>query len=245
MSLLAFRGVSKSFRDGGEQVTVLDHVSFEVEAGETMGLFASRRSGKTTLLKVAAGLIEPDEGSILWGDRELTTMSRDEVAQTRRANGIVYARGDWRAGRSMSVLQFIMVSLHGGVPTGREAEKRAEKTLGLLGVMHLARRRTTELGASERLLVELARAVAHKPRLLLMDEPAVLRNPDHAREFYGLLRSLPKKIGCSLLIASEEITPLNGCRPMMSLSDGRLLSTTKRRKVIAFPGGSSSGNQAS
>jgi ABC-type methionine transport system ATPase subunit len=245
MSLLSFRGVSKSFREGGEQITVLDRISFEVEAGETMGLFASRRSGKTTLLKVAAGLIAPDEGSILWGDVELTMMSRDEMAQTRREGGIIYARGDWRAGRSMSVLQFITVSLHGGVPTGREAEKRAERTLTLLGVAHLARRRTTELGASERLLVELARAVAHKPRLLLMDEPAVLRNPDHAREFYELLRLLPKKIGCSLLIASEEIAPLNGCRPMMSLSDGRLISTTKRRQLIAFPGGGSSGNQAS
>lgn len=245
MSLLTFRGVSKSFRDGGEQTTVLDHISFEVEVGETVGLFASRRSGKTTLLKVAAGLIKPDEGSILWGDQELTTMSRDEVAQIRRADGIVYARGDWRAARTMSVLQFIVVSLHGGVPTGREAEERAEKTLALLGVMHLARRRTTDLGANERLLVELARAVAHKPRLLLMDEPAVLRNPDHAREFYVLLRSLPKKIGCSLLIASEEITPLNGCRPMMSLSDGRLRSPTKRRKVIAFPGGGSVEDRAS
>lgn len=245
MSLLAFRGVSKSFREGSEQLKVLDRVSFEVEAGETMGLLASRRSGKTTLLKVAAGLIEPDEGSILWGDAELTTMSRDELAQARRENGIVYARGDWRPGRSMSVLQFIMVSLHGGIPTGREAEKRAEQTLALLEVTHLARRRTTELGASERQLVELARAVAHKPRLLLMDEPAVLRNPEHAREFYELLRSLPKKIGCSLLIASEEVAPLRGCKPMMSLSDGRLLSTTKRRKVIAFPGGGSPGNLAS
>jgi ABC-type ATPase involved in cell division len=245
MSLLAFRGVSKCFLDGGEPITVLDGVSFEVEAGETMGLFASRRSGKTTFLKVAAGLIRPDEGSILWDGVELTSMSDDEAALARREDGIVYARGDWRTGRSMSVMQSIMVSLHGGVATGREAEQRAEKTLALLGVSHLARRRTTALGASERLLVELARAVVHKPRLLLMDEPSVLRNPNHAREFYILLRSLPKKIGCSLLIASEEIEPLRGCRPMMSLSDGRLTSTTNRRKVIEFPGVASPGNRAS
>jgi ABC-type branched-subunit amino acid transport system ATPase component len=245
MSLLAFRGVSKRFVDGGEQITVLDRVSFEIEAGETVGLIASRRGGKTTLLKVAAGLIAPDEGSVLWDDVELTSMSCDEVAVTRREDGIAYARGDWRTSRSMSVMEFITVSLHGGVATGQEADDRAAKTLELLGAAHLARGRTTKLGMNERLIVELARAVAHKPRLLLMDEPAVLRNPDHARDFYELLRSLPKKIGCALLIASEEIAPLRGCKPMMNLSDGRLTSPTNRRRVIEFPGARSPGARAS
>jgi hypothetical protein len=54
-----------------------------------------------------------------------------------------------------------------------------------------------------------------------------------------LLRSLPTKIDCALLIASEEIDPLRGCRPMMKLSDGRLISTATRRKVIEFPTGGS------
>jgi ABC-type multidrug transport system ATPase subunit len=246
MSLLAFRGVSKRFPDGGEQIAVLDRVSFEVEVGETVGLFASRRGGKTTLLKIAAGLISPDEGSVLWDGVELSQMNRDEAAETRCEGGIAYARGDWRTSRSMSVLEYITVSLYGGPPTVLEAEDRASRTLELLGASPLARRLTTELGMSERLLVELARAIVRKPRLLLMDEPAVLRNPDHARDFYELLRSLPKKTGCALLIASEEITPLRGCKPMMSLSGGRLTSTATRRKVIDFPtGGGPSAKQAS
>jgi lipoprotein-releasing system ATP-binding protein len=246
MSLLAFRDVSKRFRDGGEQIAVLDRVSFEVEVGETVGLLASRRGGKTTLLKVAAGLIPPDEGSVLWDDVELTQMSRDEGARARSESGIAYVRGDWRTSRSMSVLECISIPLFCGPSTMLEAEDRASKALELLEASHLARRRTTELGISERVLVELARAIVHKPRLLLMDEPAVLRNPDHARAFYELLRSLPKKIGCALLIASEEVTPLAGCKPMMSLSDGRLTSTASRRKVIDFPtGGSLSGKTAS
>jgi ABC-type methionine transport system ATPase subunit len=235
MSLLAFRDVTKRFRDGGEQIAVLDRVSFEVEVGETVGLIASRQGGKTTLLKIAAGLMQPDEGSVLWDGVELSQMSRDEAAQARCEGGIAYARGDWRTSRSMSVLECITISLLSGPPTMEEAEVRAAKTLELLGAPHLARRNTAELGMSERVVVELARAIVRKPRLLLMDEPAVLRNPDHARAFYELLRSLPKKIGCALLIASEEVTPLAGCKPMMTLSNGRLTSTASRRKVIDFP----------
>ncbi|MGH2880140.1 MAG: ATP-binding cassette domain-containing protein [Solirubrobacteraceae bacterium] len=235
MSLLAFRGVSKRFADGGEQVTVLNNVSFEVEAGETVGLFITRRGGKTTLLKIAAGLMPPDEGSVLWGGVDIVQMSRDESALVRSEGGIAYVRCDWRTNCSMSVPEWISIPLYTGPLTTGSAEDLASKTLELLGAPQLARRLTSELGMSERLVVELARAVVRNPRLILVDEPAVLRNPDRAREFYELLRSLPKKLDCALLIASEEVAPLSGCKPMMSLSGGRLISTTSRRKVIDFP----------
>lgn len=116
-----------------------------------------------------------------------------------------------------------------------EAEDRVLRALDLVGAAHLARRRTSELGLSERMLVELARAIIHEPRLLLVDEPAVFRKLKDADAFYALLRSLPTKIGCALLIASEEATPLRGCKPMMSLAYGQLSSTASRRKVIDFP----------
>jgi lipoprotein-releasing system ATP-binding protein len=241
MSLLEFRGVSKSFRDGGEQIAVLDRVSFEIEAGETVGLIASRRGGKTTLLKVAAGLIQPDEGSVLWDDAEIAQTGVDEAALARREGGIGYVPGYWQSSRSAPVIEYVATPLHTGPATMIEAGKRAMSALELVDAAHLANRRTSDLGASERQLVGLARAVVLKPRLILVDEPAVLRNPERAKEFYELLRSLPTKIGCALLVASEEIAPLRGCRPMMKLSDGRLISTATRRKVIEFPNG---GNRA-
>jgi ABC-type ATPase involved in cell division len=236
MSLLAFRQVSKYFPDGGREVAVLDRVSFEVEVGETVGLLASRRGGKTTLLKIAAGLMAPDEGSVLWDDLELVEMDHDEAAQARRYGGIAFARGEWRTSRSASVLEYVSIPLYSGELNMVGAEDRAMQALELVGASHLGRCGTSELGLSERLLVELARAIIRKPRLLLVDEPAVFRQPDDARAFYELLRSLPEKVGCALLIASEEVTALRGCKPMMSLSDGRLSSTASRRKVIDFPG---------
>ncbi len=235
MSLLAFRQVSKRFPDGGGEIAVLDRVSFEVEVGETVGLLASRRGGKTTLLKIAAGLMPPDEGSVLWDERELVEMTYSEAARARRHGGIALVRGEWRTSRSISVVQHVSIPLYSGTSNMDEAEDLVLGTLELVGAAHLARRRTSELGLSERLLVELARAIIRRPRLLLVDEPAVFRNPEHARAFYGLLRSLPKEIGCALLIASEEVSALRGCKPMMSLSGGQLSSTTSRRKVIDFP----------
>jgi ABC-type methionine transport system ATPase subunit len=245
MSLLAFRQVSKRFPDGGSEISVLDRVSFEVELGETVGLLASRRGGKTTLLKVAAGLMAPDEGSVLWDDLELAEMSHDEAARARRHGGIALARGEWQTSRSTSVLQHITMPLYSGDLNMLEADQRALRALELVEASHLGHRETSELGLSERLSVELARAIVREPRLLLVDEPAVFRQPDDARAFYELLRSLPEKVGCALLIASEEVSALRGCKPMMSLSDGRLSSTTSRRKVIDFPGGDAHEQNAS
>jgi ABC-type lipoprotein export system ATPase subunit len=236
MSLLAFRQVSKRFPDGGSEIAALDRVSFEVEVGEMVGLLASRRGGKTTLLKIAAGLMTPDEGSVLWDEVELAEMSPDEAAHARRRGGIAFVRGEWRTGRSTSVVEHISIPLYGSSLNMTQAEGRALQTLELLDASYLAYRRTSELGLSERLLVELARAIIRQPRLLLMDEPAVFRNPEHARAFYGLLRSLPRQIGCALLIASEDVTALRGCKPMMSLSNGRMTTTASRHKVIDFPG---------
>lgn len=237
MSLLAFRQVSKRFPDGTSEIVVLDRVSFEIEVGETVGLLASRRGGKTTLLKLAAGLTVPSEGSVLWDEEvDLGEMNPDERTHARRVGGIALARENWRTERAMPVLTHVALPLYNARGLNMlQAEERAHRSLELLGASNLAHRSTTELGLLERFLVELARAVVREPRLLLVDEPAVFRKPDDARAFYELLRSLPEEVGCALLIASEEVTALRGCKPMMSLSDGRLTSTASRRKVIDFP----------
>jgi ABC-type lipoprotein export system ATPase subunit len=241
MSLLAFRQVSKRFPDGTREIPVLDRISFEVEVGERVGLLASRRAGKSTLLKIAAGLMAPDEGELLWDDLDLAEMDHDRRSQARRRDGIAFVRGDWRTSRSTSVLQHITIPLYSGDLNMLEAEKRARWALELVDASNLGHQGTSELGLSERLTVELARAIAREPRLLLVDEPAVFPQSQDARAFYELLRSLSEQVGCALLIASEEVTALRGCKPMMSLSGGRLSSTTARQKVIDFPASSSAG----
>lgn len=250
MSLLAFRRVSKRFPEGTGEIAVLDRVSFEVEVGETVGLLSSRRAGKTTLLKLAAGLLTPTEDTVLWDEKiDLGALKPDERARYRRHGGIALMQDDWQddwriASRTSAVTHVAIPHYSAGMKMD-DAEAHALRTLELLEVGNLAHRSTRELALPERLVVELARAVVREPRLLLVDEPAVLPKPTQARSFYALLHSLPERIGCSLLVASEEVTPLRGCRPMMTLSGGQLISTATRRKVIDFPAGVSRGRTAS
>ena len=237
MTVLAFREVTKRFRDGLREVAVLDGVSFELYAGETLGVLAARGAGKTTLLRIAAGLEAPDEGEVCWQGRDLARLSADERARTRRHGGIALARGDWRAGDSKVVVEHVAMPLYAeGLGMGH-AEACAWRALETVQSTELGYTPTGRLGVAERVRVELARAIVREPALLLIDEPAVLPQPKDARAFLDLIHSLPKRLDLSLLIASEEVAALRlrGAGRIMSFDNGRLYSTDSRRKVISLP----------
>lgn len=234
MSLLAFREVSKRYPDGTREIVVLGGVSFELEQGETVGVLAARRAGKTTLLRLAAGLELPDSGTILWDGQDLTRTGSERRVRFRRRGGIALAVGDWRTGDSVPVLEHLALPLYSNGLTMDAAEGSARRALECVQAPHLGYRATGELSLSERMRVELARAIAHEPRLLLIDEPAILAQPSEAHAFYELLRSLPAQLGLALVVASEDLAPLAGTR-VLHLDNGRLYSTDSRRKVLPFP----------
>lgn len=242
MSLFALRDVTRRTRDGAREIAVLDGVSLEIDIGETIGVLGARRRGKTTLLRVAAGLEVPEEGEVCWDSHDLARMSEDERARFRRQRGIALASCDWRPVGSTAVLEHIATPLYSdGLRMGR-AEVLAHNALERVNATSLAYQKTGRLGVRERVRVELACALAREPRLLLVDEPAVLARPSDAQELYALLHSLPKMLGLALVIASEEVTAVRGGR-VMNL-DGRLYSTDERRRVVQFPDRRAGGRSA-
>ncbi len=231
MTLLALDEVCKSYRDGLRPRLVLDHVSLEIDAGETIGVLAARLAGKTTLLKVAAGLESADSGSVCWEGHDLALMNADQRTRYRRGGGIALASCDWRTVASRTVVTHVALPLYSDGLKMRQAERRAHRALEWVQAPELGHRTTDRLGISDRVRVELARALVREPRLLLVDEPAVLPRPSDAREFFELLHGLPKQFGLGLIIASEEVTALRGSHRVMNL-DGQLYSTDSRRKVV-------------
>lgn len=234
-SVLVFRDVTKRYRDGLREIAVLDGVSFELFAGETVGVLASRSAGKTTLLRVAGGLEVADEGEVCWRDRDMAELSVDERTRVRRRGGIALASGDWHASASKSVVEHVAMPLYSEGLSMVSALACASRALALVRAPELGHLPTGRLGLTERLRVELARAIVREPAVLLVDEPAVLPRPKDAEELYALVHALPKLLGLSLVIASEEISALRGAGRVMNLDNGRLYSTDSRRKVISFP----------
>jgi ABC-type multidrug transport system ATPase subunit len=234
--LLSFVNVSKRYPDGGREIVVLDRVSLEVDAGVAAGLYGARRAGKSTLLRTAAGIELPDSGSVRFEGREMTRMSPSERGRLLRGAIAFMSAEDWRANPRESVLDMIATSLGSEGLTMREARRRALEVLDEVGVTaSLAEQQTRTLSLTERTRVMLARALAREPRLLILDEPALIPNLGERDRFYSLLRATARERELTLLVASEEIAALQGFTLLMSIADGELSSSEPQGTVVQLP----------
>jgi ABC-type methionine transport system ATPase subunit len=240
--LLSFSRVSKRYPDGSRDIVVLDRVSFEVEAGACVGVYGARREGKSTLLRIAAGLELPDEGAVHFDGCDLGQMSMVERPKLLRGKIAFMAAGNWRPNSGDSVVEHLATSLGSGGLSVRESKRRALRALDRVGVgAGCAEELAGSLGLVDRTRVMFARALVWEPRLLIVDEPALMPSLGDRDQFYALLRSVACEQKMALLLASEEMAALQGVRPLMWLSDGELSSTVERGTVVQLPRQSAGG----
>jgi putative ABC transport system ATP-binding protein len=234
--LLSFSQVGKRFPDGGREITVLEGVSFEVDAGVFVGLYGPRRSGKSTLLRLAAGIERPDAGTVRFDGRALQTMSGAERGHLLRHEIGFMAPSDWRPNPGESVVDHVATSLGSEGLTVRDSRRRAFGALERVGVTaSRSEEPAGSLSLSDRTLVMLARALVHMPRMLMVDEPAMMPSLSERNRFYGLLREIAGDGEVALLVVSEEIAALQGAGVMMSISHGEVCTTEERGTVVPLP----------
>lgn len=231
--LLSFANVSKSYPDGARDVTVLDGVCFDLEEGSSLGVYGRRRSGKSTLLRLAAGIELPDAGAVSFDGVDLAAMRASARGRLLGGEIAYMACGDWRVTPGERVVDHVATSLVGSGMRMREARRRALAILEQVGIgAAAADRATARVSTAERMRVMLARALARSPRLLVLDEPAVARGIGERERFHALVRTEAAKRGMALLMASEEIAALQGVQVLVSIADGELCSTAPIGTVI-------------
>jgi ABC-type lipoprotein export system ATPase subunit len=234
--LLSFLNVSKSYPDGDRELRVLNRVSLEIDAGVSVGVYGPRRAGKSTLLRLAAGIALPDSGTICFEGRNIAQMPVSERGRLLRGKIAFISAADWRATPGESVLDHVATSLGSEGLTMREARRRAMHVLGRVEIAAGAEEPTASLSQTERARVMLARALARAPRLLVLDEPALLPSLGERERFYALLRTEAQELDSTLLIASEEMSALQGVGVMMSIGDGEVVGPEERGTVVQLPG---------
>jgi ABC-type lipoprotein export system ATPase subunit len=236
-ALISFENVSKRYRDGDRDVVVLDAASFELEPGVFIGVWGSRRSGKSTLLRLMAGVESADSGTVCFDGVDLAEMSLVRRERLLRDDIALMAASDWRPHLPETAVEYVALSLGSCGSSVSEARRRARLMLDRVGMTDHADAVTTSLSMAERMRTMLARVAARKPRVLLVDEPALVPSLSERDALYALLRELAREIGSTLVVASEDMTPLHGAEVVMSIGDGELCSTDERGTVVEFPGG--------
>jgi branched-chain amino acid transport system ATP-binding protein len=183
-AVLAVRGLSKRF--GG--LAAVDDVSFEVEQGEIFAIIGPNGAGKTTTLNLISGLLVPTAGSMTLHGRDLTSAT----AAQRCHAGLGRAFQVVQPFPEMTVRDNVLVGALFGTPgiARADAERRADHALEITGTTHLADRDAEELTLMEEKRLEIARALATAPTVLLLDEVMAGLRPAEAREAVGLVRSV-------------------------------------------------------
>jgi predicted ABC-type transport system involved in lysophospholipase L1 biosynthesis ATPase subunit len=238
--LLALRGVCKGYARGERTMRVLVDASLALAPGEVAAVVGSREEGKTTLLKIAAGIESPDAGEVWLGDVNLARLSDEqrsrllgcEIAWTNREG----------TGVKFRVLDYVGLPLAiGRGRRQREAQDLAMEALERVGAANCAGQHWAELSNWERLLVGFARGIAGSPRLLVVDDLMDGFGMRRTREAGELLLELAGELGCGMLMSCNDLEAALIADRVWSLEGGRLgvLSEQKGRQadVIDFPGG--------
>jgi branched-chain amino acid transport system ATP-binding protein len=218
--LLQLRGLSLSF--GG--LSVLQDLQIVVNKGEIVSVIGPNGAGKTTLFNVITGLYKPDGGEILFDGQNIAGMAPDRINKL----GIARTFQTLRLFLNMSVKENVMAVQYGRTRSGplrsmlrtpgmrreeREINRRAEERLAFFGERLMGYRwdqPAYSLSYANRRRLEIARATATQPKLLLLDEPAAGMNPTETQEITGLIGQLREEGGYTILVIEHDMHVVEG-----------------------------------
>ncbi|MDG1200791.1 MAG: cell division ATP-binding protein FtsE [Porticoccaceae bacterium] len=215
--MICFDNLSKRYPGGFE---ALKNVSFEMDAGEMAFLTGHSGAGKSTLLKMLMLMERPTSGNLLINGKNLNRLSNSQIPIYRRQVGVVFQNHQLLLDRTVfdNVALPLQVS---GYPSS-EIGRRVRAALDGVGLLEKEQQKPIALSGGEQQRVGIARAVVHKPRILLADEPTGNLDPELSSEIMALFRRF-QNVGVTVLIATHDITLINRMQlRIMHLEDGEL-----------------------
>jgi branched-chain amino acid transport system ATP-binding protein len=230
MALLAVRALTRRF--GG--IIALDDVSLDVEAGEVVGLIGPNGAGKTTAFNVISGLYRPDAGDVVFDGHSIVGSSPHRIVR----RGLARTFQNVELFRTMTVLENVLVGTHGrhGWSGGRSARRRAHEVLEYLGLGAAAGRVVAALPYGTQKRVELARAIAADPQLLLLDEPAGGLDHVEVETLARLLASLRRDLELTVLLVEHHMGLVMTVSDRVYVLDfGKRIATGTPREVQSDP----------
>lgn len=220
MEVLEVKELTKIYGSGENQVTALDHVSFQVKKGEFIAIVGASGSGKSTLMNLIGGIDRPTSDSVVIDGKKIFDMNESEMAIFRRRNiGIVYQF--YNLIPNLTVDENIMLPclLDQRKPDAGKLDRIVEMT----GLSHRRKHLPGQLSGGQQQRVSVGRALINDPAFILADEPTGNLDSRSGREVIELLMAANRKAGQTLiLITHDENIALQADR-ILTISDGRII----------------------
>ena len=195
--------VSKVRKSFGDQV-VLQSISFSVEAGESVAIIGRSGTGKSVLIKHLVGLLSPDEGAVRVEGQDLVGMSERQMLSVRQKFGMLFQSA--ALFDSMNVHENIAFPLRrSGVTDGAEINRRVEEVLGLVELPGVGGKMPSELSGGMQKRVGLARAIVHRPQIILYDEPTTGLDPVVADSIDQLMMRVRDQYSVTSIVITHDM----------------------------------------
>lgn len=243
MAMLEVKNIGISF--GG--LKAVDNFSLTLEENELSGLIGPNGAGKTTIFNLLTGVYRPDKGSIRLDGKELTGKSIIEINQA----GIARTFQNIRLFSNLSVLDNVKAGLHNHYPYStlegilrlprfraqeKEMNRRATELLEVFHLEQFADTRAKNLPYGSQRKLEIARALATEPKLLLLDEPAAGMNPNETAELMETIQLVQKRFRMTILLIEHDMKLVSGiCERLTVLNFGKVLKQGETQEVLHDP----------
>ena len=221
---------------GSAIIRAVDGVSLDIPAGDFVALLGPSGSGKSSLLNLVAGLDSPTSGAVTSGGKDLSKLSREQLAEYRRYTvGMVFQA--FNLIPRMNVLENVELPLRFAEVERAKRTDMARQALERVGLSARLRHRPIELSGGEQQRVALARALVNQPSILLADEPTGNLDSRTGTEIMNLIQELNSSSGTTVVLVTHE-QPLaeKYAKRLVSLADGKVVSDQRNAKAAVFRG---------
>ncbi len=217
--ILNVHQLKKTYSSGSGSLTVLDDISFSLEAGETFAIVGPSGSGKTTLLGLCAGLDRPDSGTVELCGVEINSLDEDQRALLRnRKVGFIFQ--DFQLLSTLTALENVAVPLE--LQGAKNAKIRARDLLEKVGLGERIHHYPSQLSGGEQQRVALARAFSNTPEILFADEPTGELDEATGQRIVELLFDLNKAAGTTLVIITHDMELARKTQRILRLKGGKI-----------------------
>ncbi len=216
--MIRFDNISKRYPGGFE---ALNNISFEMDVGEMAFLTGHSGAGKSTLLKLLMLMERPSSGNLLINGQNINRLSKSQIPIYRRQVGVVFQNHQLLLERTVFDNVALPLQVSGYPRT--EIGRRVRAALDGVGLLDKEQQKPIALSGGEQQRVGIARAVVHKPRILLADEPTGNLDPQLSSEIMALFSRF-QKVGVTVLIATHDLNLINQMQlRIMRLNEGQLM----------------------
>lgn len=229
-NILQVKELTREFKSGTRQLTVVNHINFEIEEGSVSAIVGPSGSGKTTCLGLCAGLDQPTSGEVILRGISLGDLSEDERAKVRNEHvGFVFQT--FQLVPTLTAIENVMVPLELRGESTKDVRERAKELLTEVGLGDRTHHYPTQLSGGEQQRVAIARAFINQPKILFADEPTGNLDTETGEHIEELIFDLNKSQKTTLVLVTHDLELAQKCDRIIRIKNGKVDSDTMIEKA--------------